>query len=238
MTTRRKLKPVPTHLRGQRNADGSQTLFVRDAAKLRLALGDELLAAFACSFSIANRCAALVQLSKLSKSPDFEAAQTRNRFTIFFLSIGVAHEGVAAIGRLTKQLRSAQCSKTLASENYRELITIARRWRKRLAEQLRHKWAFHFDADCYLAGVNHWAAAKELRIGFVDRGNQETYFPFADDVLLLGTSQTVGHEVSPEILGALARDLWQDQNAFSARVFNAFCEALGELSTAQSGGGP
>jgi hypothetical protein len=224
------MPPLPCGLRWSENADGSRDVRADDIATIKTVIGDDGLAAFLRVFAAANRLSALASMTRLCKDMEHDSLRTRNRFTVFFLSLGVAHEVVAGLEHLEKVLREKGCADILGLAELEPLREFRTRWGEQLSRRLRNKLAFHFDPDCYAAGVRRLGSGGAACVAHLDRDLTDAYFPLADEALLLGTEDCLNGMLSEESISELAKTLWDDQKVFSARLFDLFARTMSKLT--------
>ena len=150
------------------------TLEVRNLAAYRAILGDDLVIGFAQLFGAVNRIEALHSMMLLNNhrgaaivigelehthDPDSVGA-ARNRVVIGLFIWGVLHELSSAIdtlqgAKLTDVLREGKDKSCLAS--WKELRSIAHRWRGGQETDGRNQLAFHLgDREVFRKGLNAW----------------------------------------------------------------------------------
>jgi hypothetical protein len=182
---------------------GRLTREIRDLAKFRRAVGDDLVVGLVQLFTAVGQLDALHVLIGLNNRaspptnedrpetahhPDSASAQ-RNLIVLATMIWGVFHELNRAVvslksARLTELLTRSRDSLALAA--WKSLRKVAGRWQGRLETIARNQFAFHLGhADQIRAGLDAWPTDQPLVVSVADHASSaHTHFYIGFDLLL------------------------------------------------------
>jgi hypothetical protein len=186
----------------------------RDPARLRVALGDDLLIPFAQLFVWTDRLAAIAHVLYLHRLHVQTKPLTTDRDAVAMIAygIGVLYEASRAIWGLR---RAGIAGLIPYSTNWSELDALRKRWRDQLPlKDLRNQIAFHVDPEKIRAGLDRYI-----------RKNRRLLLVGGDRHMAMYSSTALGSRLLSAGLRYTLRELRR-----ASRQISADHSALGHLS--------